>query len=128
MKTLLIVDDEENYRFSLEFALKKQYQTRLAKNMEEAIAILKEGKPEIDIALIDIRLDSEDDTNIDGIRILEWITLNKKEINVFMMSSYKVFDYGVKSLNLGARHFFEKPIDIISLKTILKEKGEPDGA
>ena len=128
MKTLLIVDDEENYRFSLEFALKKQYQIRLAKDMDEAIALLKKGKPEIDIALIDIRLDSEDDTNIDGIRILEWITLNKKEINVFMISSYKVFDYGVKSLNLGARHFFEKPIDIISLKTILKEKSEPDGA
>jgi DNA-binding NtrC family response regulator len=128
MKTLLIVDDEENYRFSLEFALKKHYQLQLAKNMEEAIAILKKGKPEIDIALIDIRLDSEDDTNIDGIRILEWIILNKKEINVFMMSSYKVFDYGVKSLNLGARHFFEKPIDIIALKTILKEKGETDGA
>lgn len=128
MKTLLIVDDEENYRFSLEFALKKQYQIQLAKNMVEAIDILKKGNPEIDIALIDIRLDSEDDTNIDGIRILEWITLNKKEIDVFMMSSYKVFDYGVKSLNLGAKHFFEKPIDIISLKTILKEKGEPNGA
>ena len=49
--------------------------------MEEAIAILKKGEPEIDIALIDIRLDSEDDANIDGIRILEWIMLNKKEKN-----------------------------------------------
>ena len=127
MKTLLIVDDEENYRFSLEFALKKQYQIQLAKNMVEAIDILKKGNPEIDISLIDIRLDSEDDTNIDGIRILEWIMLNKKEIDVFMMSSYKVFDYGVKALNLGARHFFEKPIDIISLKTILKEKSLQNG-
>lgn len=122
MKTLLIVDDEENYRFSLEFALKKQYQTYLAKDMLEALSILEKGDPKIDIALIDIRLDPDDDTNIDGIRILEWIMLNKKEIDVFMMSSYKVFDYGVKALNLGARHFFEKPIDIISLKTILKEK------
>lgn len=127
MKTLLIVDDEENYRFSLEFALKKQYQIYLAKDMLEALGIFEKCDPKIDIALIDIRLDPDDDANIDGIRILEWIMLNKKEIDVFMMSSYKVFDYGVKALNLGARHFFEKPIDIISLKTILKEKSLQNG-
>ncbi len=127
MKTLLIVDDEENYRFSLKFALKKQYQIYLAKDILEALSILEKADPKIDITLIDIRLDLDDDANIDGIRILEWIMLNKKEIDVFMMSSYKVFDYGVKSLNLGARHFFEKPIDIISLKTILKEKSRRDG-
>jgi len=95
--------------------------------MLEALSILEKGDPKIDIALIDIRLDPDDDTNIDGIRILEWIMLNKKEIDAFMMSSYKVFYYGVKSLNLGARHFFEKPIDIISLKTILKEKSTHNG-
>ena len=122
MKNLLIVDDEENYRFSLEFALKKDFKIYSAKNMKEALKALKQNKPRIDLALVDIRLDAEDENNIDGIRILEWVTLNKKEIDVFIMSSYKVFDYGVKSLNLGAKHFFEKPIDIISLKTILKEK------
>ena len=122
MKNLLIVDDEEDYRFSLEFALKKQFNVFLAKNMPEALNFLKSDDQKIDLALIDIRLDPEDDKNVDGIKILEWVKLNKKEIDVFIMSSYKVFDYGVKSLNLGAKHFFEKPIDIISLKLVLKEK------
>ena len=127
MKNLLIVDDEENYRFSIQFALKKHYQIFLARNMEEALEILKRNDVRIGIALIDIRLAAEDDANIDGIKVLEWIQMNQQTIDVFMMSSYKVFDYGVKALNLGARHFFEKPIDIISLKTILQEKSASHG-
>ncbi len=127
MKNLLVVDDEENYRFSIQFALKKHYQIFLARNMEEALEILKRNDVKIDMALIDIRLAAEDDENIDGIKILEWIQMNQENIDVFMMSSYKVFDYGIKALNLGARHFFEKPLDIISLKTILNEKSSSHG-
>lgn len=126
MKTVLIVDDEENYRFSLQFALKKHYQVLLARNMEEALEVLK-GDNKIDVALIDIRLDAGDDANIDGIKILEWIQMHDANIDVFMMSSYKVFDYGVKALNLGAKHFFEKPIDVIALKTIIQEKSSNNG-
>jgi len=39
------------------------------------------------------------------------------------MSAFKEFSYAEQALNLGARHFFKKPIDILSLIAILQEKG-----
>lgn len=119
MKTLLIIDDQLMYLKSLEFALKKNYNVLLAANFKDALETLKQ---ELDIALIDVRLDENDDKNIDGLKILEWIKMNKPEISSFVMSAYKEFSYAEQALNLGAKHFFRKPIDVISLIAILEEK------
>ena len=69
--TLLIVDDEELYLFSLEFALKKYYNILCAQNIHEALVVLKNDKKKIDKTLVDIRFDLNDDNNVDGIKILE---------------------------------------------------------
>ena len=119
MKKLLIVDDQEMYLMSLAVVLKKNYQLVTASNYSEAIQALKK---DVDVALIDIRLDESDDKNIDGLKILEWARMNNPDVSIFMMSAYSEFSYAEQSLNLGAKHFFRKPIDIISLKAILEEK------
>jgi len=118
-KKILIVDDQIMYLKSLELVLKKQYEVNLAQTFNEAI---KQLENEFDIALIDIRLEEDDDSNIDGLKILEWIKMNKPEMSSFIMSSYREFSYAEQSLNLGAKHFFKKPIDIASLIAILEEK------
>lgn len=119
MMKILIVDDQELYLNSLAFALQKHFEVTTAKSFADAVEKLSK---DFDLALIDIRLDEEEDSNIDGIKLLEWIRMNRPEIAVFMMSAYREFSYVEQSLNLGARHFFKKPIDIISMLTILKEK------
>ena len=119
MKKLLIVDDQILYLKSLEVALRKKFVIKSVTNYNEAIKILEE---DIDIALIDIRLDEEDDKNFDGLKIVEWIKMNKPEISVFVMSAYREFSYAERALNLGAKHFFKKPIDVISLIAIIEEK------
>ena len=83
---------------------------------------LEKLEDNVDIALIDIRLDENDKDNIDGLRILEWTTMNKPEMSVFVMSAYKEFSYAEQALNLGAKHFFRKPIDVVSLIAILEDK------
>lgn len=118
-KTLLIVDDQVLYLASLELALRKKYNILTARGYGEAIKQLEKA---IDLALIDIRLDENDEKNIDGLKILEWIRMNKPEISCFVMSAYREFSYAEQALNLGARHFFKKPIDVISLLAILEEK------
>ncbi len=55
-------------------------------------------------------------------KILEWIKMNKPEISAFVMSAYREFSYAEQALNLGAKHFFRKPIDVISLIAILEDK------
>jgi DNA-binding NtrC family response regulator len=119
MKKILIVDDQELYLNSLAFALQKHFEIVFTTSKKDALEKLRE---DVDIALIDIRLDENDEENIDGIKLLEWLKMNKPEVLVFMMSAYKEFSYAEQSLNLGARHFFRKPIDVFSLLAILKEK------
>lgn len=120
MKKLLIVDDQKMYLMSLEVALRKSYEVKTACNFDEAVKVLGEN---VEVALIDIRLDEKDDSNIDGLKLLEWIRMNKPETSVYVMSAYREFSYAEQALNLGAKHFFKKPIDIIGLMAILKEKG-----
>ena len=120
MKTILIVDDEPMYLKSLELALKKHYTVQIANSFEKAVEFLQ--KQDFDMALIDIRLDEDNDKNMDGLRILEWLQINKPEVVPFVMSAYQEFSYAEQALNLGARHFFKKPIDVLSLTAILKAK------
>jgi len=119
MKQLLIVDDQQQYLDSLAVYLKKKFDVVTANNYSSAIEKLK---ADINIALIDIRLNEKDDQNIDGLKILEWIKMNKPEVSAFIMSAYKEFSYAEQALNLGAKHFFKKPIDILGLTAILEEK------
>ena len=120
MRKLLIIDDQMLYLKSLEVSLRDNYDILLAQDYEQSLKILQDY--EVDIVLIDIRLDEEDENNIDGLRVLEWIKMNKPGVIPFVMSAYQQFNYAEHALNLGARHFFRKPIDIESLKAILGEK------
>jgi len=120
MKNMLIVDDQHLYLNSLELILKRDYNVFKAHNKKVALEILKIEK--IDLALIDIRLDENEYDNSNGLEILKWININKNNIVSFIMSAYREISYAKIALNLGAKHFFEKPIDIQNLKRILKEK------
>jgi len=120
MKKLLIVDDQSMYLNSLAVALKKKFEVSVASTYDDAVIKLKD---ECELALIDIRLDENNEKNVDGLKIIEWIKMNKPNVSAFVMSAYKEFSYAEEALNLGAKHFFKKPIDIISLIAILQEKG-----
>lgn len=114
---ILIIDDIEDYLFSLKNALKDEYEIITAKTLDEA---KKKTSKDIDIVLIDIRLSEKDVTNRDGLIYLEWLKMNYPETHAVIMSAYKEFDLAVDALNLGAEYFLKKPINLTELKGILK--------
>jgi DNA-binding NtrC family response regulator len=120
MKTLLIVDDEKAYARSLAFALKRYFKVVTASSYGEALESL--GKGDVEVALIDVRLDENDDSNKDGLRILEWISGHSPNVVTFVMTSYKDMGFREEAEALGAGYFFEKPIDILHMRAVLKEK------
>jgi ActR/RegA family two-component response regulator len=118
--TLLIVDDEIFYARSLAVALKKEFQRRITVgSYQEAIETLNSYR--INAALLDVRLDENDQNNKDGLKILEWIKKNMPDIKTFVMTSYTEMGYKDEALGLGAKYFFEKPIDILEMRKILSE-------
>lgn len=118
-KRLLIVDDIEEYCDALEMMLGRKYEVKRAKSYDEGVKILEEEK--IDIAIIDIRLDEEDPSNRDGLKLLKWIRENSPHTIPFVTSAYKEFDYAVEALNLGAKYFFKKPLKPDEIKETLSK-------
>lgn len=117
MAKVLIIDDVEEYLRSLENALRSQFQVITTTSLDGAKEKMDKS---IDIALVDIRLSEEDNSNRDGLLFLEWTRMNHPEIPIIMMSAYREFDLAVDSLNLGAAYFLRKPINLVELKALLK--------
>jgi len=114
---ILIVDDIEEYLKSLKAILENKFSVITATSLEDA---RNKVSNDIEIILLDIRLDENDDANKDGLLLLEWIKNKYPEIPVVMMSGYKEFDLAVDSLNLGASYFLRKPINSSELNVIIK--------
>jgi DNA-binding NtrC family response regulator len=117
MAKILIVDDREDYLRALTSALRRDFEVKVAKSLQEAIANMDAS---VDVALVDVRLSEEDDQNRDGVRFLEWVKKNFPRVPTLMMSAYRDFDAAVEALNLGAAHFLKKPIDLRGLKELLR--------
>lgn len=126
MTRVLILDDLPDYVRSLAHALARDFEVETALSLEEAV---QKMKSDIDVCLVDIRLDEKDPVNRDGLKFLEWVKERYPRVPVIMMSAYRDFDAAVEALNRGAAYFLKKPIDLRHLKEILHrfaEGHEPD--
>lgn len=115
---ILIVDDLADYLQSLKNVLAGEFDVVTATSFSEAKEKLC---ADIDLLLSDIRLDEDDPENKDGILLLKWAKEQFLDIPVVLMSVYRDFDVAVEALNLGATKFLKKPINILELKSTLKE-------
>lgn len=124
-KLILIVDDEESIRQSLEGILCDEgYQVVAAENGEEALDMIREEVP--DLVLLDIWM-----PGMDGIQALERIKAMLPEQTVVMMSGHGTIETAVKATRVGAFDFIEKPFSLdkllitianaISIKELRKE-------
>lgn len=105
MKTILVIDDEENilqlYRDEL---TESGYRVLTARNSDEALSRLEEGKP--DLITLDIRLEGSPD----GIEVLRKIKEIDRHVPVIINTAYSEYkqnfgvwaseDYVVKSSNI----------------------------
>ncbi len=118
MTKVLIVDDVEDYLRSLQRALVAEWDIFCAHSMEEARDVLQSES--VDVALVDVRLSETDPQNRDGVALLKWMQIQYPKVLVIMMSAYQDFDAAVDALNLGAHQFLKKPIDLRTLKEMLR--------
>ena len=106
-REILIVDDNADIRNIInELIIDVGYKTRLAANYNQALAEIDKKLP--DVAIIDVKLDKGDN---DGIELLSHIKSKNKDIPVIIISGHANIEMAVKSLQLGAFEFIEKPFD-----------------
>jgi two-component system response regulator AtoC len=111
---LLVVDDEQLIRWSLERTLAKAgYEVSSASTGEAALAAVREDPP--DLILLDLKL-----PDTDGLQVLRQIREISPHAQVVIMTAYADVATAVRAMKLGAYDYIAKPIDFEDLAVTLR--------
>ncbi|MDH3283925.1 MAG: sigma-54 dependent transcriptional regulator [Acidobacteriota bacterium] len=110
MTRILIVDDEESIRRSLDGILSDEgFETASAADGKQAVAAIdRDGRP--DLVLLDIAMPGPD-----GVEILGELRERWPGLPVVMMSGHGTIETAVRTTRIGAFDFIEKPLSIDKL-------------
>lgn len=116
MPRILIVDDDQSVRRVLRFRLKDSYEIFETGSPEEALALALQHKP--DAILLDLML-----PRFSGLEVCQTLASMSftQLIPVFIISGESASRYKDFCDNIGARGYFQKPIDFEVLQSRLGE-------
>jgi len=115
METILVVDDDKNFRLLLEAELTLEgYEVVLADNGLAALKKIKEEAP--DLVILDLKM-----PDFHGLEVLRIIREKNKELPIIICTAYEKMqdDYSIWSGGVAA--FLTKPLDLENLKDIIYE-------
>jgi len=112
--SVLIIDDDDAFRFAMAKALRRGgYSVSEASGGEEAVEVLSSSAPP-DVALLDLKM-----KGIDGLEVLR--RCGSIPTSVIVLTGHGTVKAAVEAMRLGAFSFLEKPIDANMLKPLLRQ-------
>ncbi len=112
---LLLVDDEEDLRSSLQETLEmSNFHVTTAANAMRARDAMENAK--FDIAILDIRLPDGS-----GLDLLQALKDDDPDIGVILITGYSEVESAVQAIELGADDFLKKPFEPSELEVRVKE-------
>src|SRR5450759_1517345 len=113
MSKLLLIDDEEDVRYSLQriFA-SEEIELATAASGEEGLKVIPKFKP--DLVLMDVRM-----TGLTGMETLRKIRAADPKLLVILMTAYGTTQTAIEAMKLGAYDYLLKPFDALKLKEIV---------
>ena len=103
--SVLVLDDDENFRRTLAFILKRAgYQVTTVEHPQAAVESLQNGT--FDLFVLDIKM-----PDMDGLSLLAEIRKQYPRLPVLILTGYGGLDTAVEALRLNARDYFTKPVD-----------------
>ena len=87
LASILIVDDQENWRKALKRALKDTpYYVSVAKGFEEGQSQL--SKRSFDLVVLDVRMEDDDIFNVDGLALLNYVKEKYPNARTILLTGY----------------------------------------
>jgi DNA-binding NtrC family response regulator len=112
---ILVVDDEQLIRWSIEQNLKKQgYDVTTAENGEDALKLVREEPP--DLILLDIQM-----PGISGLEVLEKVKEIDEDIVVIMVTAQGGLETAVNAMRLGAYDYVNKPFNFDEMAIVIRK-------
>ncbi len=107
---LLIVDDEESVRTSMEVVFSERFDLLMAATGTEAIRKLLEAAP--NLMVLDLRM-----PGIDGLQVLERAKTMDPDIEVIVVTAVNEMSTAIAAMRAGAFTYVVKPFDMDDLQT-----------
>lgn len=107
-RVLLIVDDDEALRQSLQLVFEERYEVLLAGSGEEAVAACQHRR--VDGALVDFHMEG-----MTGTQVLERLKTIDPGIEVILLSGNATLDSARDAVRLGACEYLTKPYEVPDL-------------
>lgn len=112
---VLICDDEEGIRESLNLILSEQYTIGFASNVKEALDYLKDN-PQTNLILLDIKM-----PRVDGLEALRQIKKTQPAIEVLIVTGYRSIETATEAIKNGAAGYIVKPFDKAQILKAVQE-------
>ena len=114
IRTILVVDDENNTCFGLKALLSREgYNVDCVGNGHEGIQYLRKNSAQLVIS--DIRMPI-----MDGLSFLKQIKKDFPHVSVILMTAFGGLDSYIDAMNKGAYEYLIKPLKIHELQKVIK--------
>lgn len=115
---LLIVDDDEEIRTQMKWALAKDYEISLAADRDTALAAFREHQPAV--VLLDLGLPPEPANPEQGLAALGELLSIDRRCKVIIVSGQGEKAVALRAVGNGAYDFLGKPVQLDELRLVLK--------
>jgi two-component system, NtrC family, response regulator len=115
---LLIVDDDEEIRTQMKWALAKDYEISLAEDRASAIGQFREKHPSV--VLLDLGLPPNPANPEEGLATLSELLALDRLLKVVIITGQGEKEIALLAIGAGAYDFLSKPVEMAELKFLLK--------
>jgi len=113
MSKLLLIDDEEDVRYSFQRILESpEIEFDTASSGEEGLKVIPKFKP--DLVLMDVRMGG-----MNGLETLRRIRATNPKLLVILMTAYGTTQTAIEAMKLGAYDYLLKPFDAVKIKELV---------
>jgi len=117
--TVLIVDDDENVRNGVFWALTSDYRVLQASSREEACALINDE--DIEVVVSDLHLPPHTDDLVEGLALIDLARAQDPPLQVVVITGSDSKRAALEAVKRGAYGFFEKPLDSAELLHIVSQ-------
>jgi len=115
---LLIVEDDEDLRMQMKWALAIDYEVLLAEDRPSAAAVMRKEKPAV--VTLDLGLPPQPAGVEEGFAVLNEILNDYGQTKVIIVTGRGEKENALRAVEKGAYDFFYKPIQLDELKVVLR--------
>lgn len=115
---ILIIDDDEEIRTQMKWAVAGDYDVAMAGDREDAIEVFRTHAPQV--VLLDLGLPPSPNDTSEGMATLAALLTLDRAAKVIIISGQSDRENAVRAIGAGAYDFLCKPLDVAQLRLLLQ--------